>query len=152
MSHGHVCFQAFIPIYPVSALILMVSGTQLKAFCDPSSSSSTRHNKNPNTFTERTHEHTGFTEMWVENRRACHCKHRHPQLPVESWAPMALGCTLIITTQEDVMWPSIPFVTYPEPVFWLLSLISLLSSLLSFPSAQPLMNEANSSPCFLWYS
>lgn len=94
----------------------------------------------------------GFTEMWVENRRACHCKHRHPHLLIESWSPVALGCTLIITAQEDVIWPSIPFVTYPKPVFWLLSLISLLSSLLSFPSAQPRMNEANSSPCFLWCS
>lgn len=75
----------------------------------------------------------GFTEMWVENRRACHCKHRHPHLLIESWSPAALGCTSIITAQEDVIWPSIPFVTYPKPVFWLLSLISLLYYLFPLP-------------------
>lgn len=76
----------------------------------------------------------GFTEMWVENRRTCPCKHHQHHLLIESWASPALRCTLIITTQEDFIWSSIPFVTYPKPVFWLLSLISLLYYLFPLPN------------------
>lgn len=41
---------------------------------------------------------------------------------------------VIVTTQEDFIWHSIPLVTYPKPVFWLLSLISLLNCLFPLPN------------------
>lgn len=41
---------------------------------------------------------------------------------------------IITTREEDFTWCSIPLVTYPKPVFWLLSLISPLNYLFPLPN------------------
>lgn len=129
MSQGHVYFQVPTFIYTVSVLLLMVSETQLKAFCDPFPSSPTPLKKKKPQNSKHSHKAfmstVEFTEMWVEKSRAFHSKHQQPH--TEHWAPLALRWLLISPAHEDFIWPSIP-------VFWLLSFISLLNSPFPLPN------------------
>lgn len=110
----------------------MVSETQATAFCGPFPSSSMPLRKTPK-HPHKSFMSTGdFIEVWVENRWAFHSKNQHPC--AEHWVSLALGWPLLVTPQEDFIWPSIPFVTFLKPVFWPLPPTSLLNYLFPLPS------------------
>lgn len=86
----------------------------------------------------------GFVSRGVENGVVCTPSAALSNLARSPGHARPSGGCGSVSLQEAFIGPRVSWVPYLKPVFWLLSLISLLY--LALPAAQPLVNEANSSP------